>query len=319
MSEAEVESKFIGALLGTFVGDALGRPYEGRNWRWIAERGEPGEMTQGFYTDDTQMMISVAESLVACGGFDGADMARRFVENFDFMRGYGPGVFQVISNLAAGQPWDHAGEGLFGAGSYGNGSAMRIAPVGVFHYDDEEKLLEAARLSSIITHAHPLGMQGAVLQACAISLALGYGLTGDLDVRKMIQKLRGSLPEDAHVLSDKLASVERLIAGEPSRDEVIGSLGNGITSFESVPTAIYSFLSRPESFENAVIYAVSLGGDADTIGAMTGAIAGAHHGYQRMPSRWLGKLENGTKGRDYVIHLAKDLYNTRLRATGGIR
>lgn len=315
MSKAEVESRFIGALLGTFVGDALGLPYEGRYWEWIAKRvGEPREMMRtrygvGVYTDDTQMMIGVAESLIACGGFDGGDMARRFVENFDPTRGYGPGAFQVIDKLADGQPWDQAGVGLFGDGSYGNGSAMRIAPIGVFYYEDEEKLREAARLSSIISHTHPLGKQGAMLQAYAVSLALRHGLAGDLDAGQMARKLREFLPEDADVFHDKLVSVERLLAEEPSRDEVIRLLGNGITSFESVPTAVYSFLSHPGSFEDAVVYAVSLGGDADTIGAMAGAIAGAHHGYQRIPSRWLEKLENGTKGRDYVVRLAKDLYS----------
>ncbi len=312
MSDAELESRFTGALMGTFVGDALGAPYEGRYWKWIEKRVQKlGEMMEGrcgIYTDDTQMMIGIAESLVACGGFDGADMARRFVENFDPMRGYGGGAFQVISNLTAGQPWDQAGVGLFGDGSYGNGSAMRIAPVGVFCHDDEKKLREFAQLSSTITHTHPLGKQGAMLQAYAVSLAFRYGLSGDLDARKMVRKLRDFLQEDAHVFRKKLASVEHLLKENPTLDEVIRLLGNGITSFESVTTAIYSFLSHPESFEDAVVYAVGLGGDTDTIGAMTGAIAGAYHSYQKIPSRWLDKLENGTKGRDYVIQLAKELY-----------
>lgn len=307
---SEVESKFIGALLGTFAGDALGLPYQGWGWKWMA--GSVREPREMIYTDDTQMMIGVAESLVACGGFDGEDMARRFVENFDPMRGYGPGASRVIDNLAAGQPWDQAGAGLFGTGSYGNGSAMRIAPVGVFYHDDEDKLREAAQLSSIITHTHPLGKQGAMLQAHAVGVALRYGLTSELDAGQMVRKLRDFLPKDADVFRDRLASVERLLAREPSRDEVVGLLGNGITSFDSIPTAIYSFLSHPGSFEDAVVYAVSLGGDADTIGAMTGAIAGAHHGFQEIPTRWLDKLENGTKGRDYVIRLARDLYTASI-------
>ena len=304
MSSVDKKSRFTGALLGTFVGDALGMPYEGRGWS-----GDPIEMTRGIYTDDTQMMIGIAESLVACGGFDGGDMARRFVENFDPTRGYGSGAFRVIGNLVAGQPWDHAGVGLFGSGSYGNGSAMRIAPIGVFYHDDEEKLREAARLSSIISHTHPLGKQGAMLQAYAVALALRHGVSGELDAGQMIQNLRDFLPVDADVFRDKLTSLEHLLDGDPSRREVIGRLGNGVRSFESVPTAIYSFLSHWKSFEDAVIYAVSLGGDADTIGAMTGAIAGAYHGCQRIPSRWLDKLENGAKGRDYVIGLANNLYN----------
>ena len=313
MALAEVESRFIGALLGTFVGDALGMPYEGSGWGWGQRHAEPREMMQtrygvGVYTDDTQMMIGVAESLIACGGFDGEDMARRFVENFDPMRGYGAGAFQVIHKLAAGQPWDRAGARLFGTGSYGNGSAMRIAPIGVFYHDDAEELRKVARFSSIITHTHPLGRLGAILQAYAVSLALRYGLAGNLDAGQMARQLRDFLPRDADVFGDKLTAVQRLMAQEPSRGEVVRTLGNGVTSFESVPTAIYSFLSHPGSFEDTVAYAVSLGGDTDTIGAMTGAIAGAHHGYQKIPPRWLDKLENGTKGRDYVIRLAKDLY-----------
>ena len=81
MNSQDKKDRFIGALLGTFVGDALGMPYEG----WGTTAG-PIKMTRGIYTDDTQMMIGVVESLVACGGFDGEDMARRFVENFDPMR-----------------------------------------------------------------------------------------------------------------------------------------------------------------------------------------------------------------------------------------
>ena len=88
---------------------------------------------------------------------------------------------------------------------------MRIAPIGVFYYDDAKKLREAARLSSIISHTHPLGQQGAMLQAYAISLALKHGLAGDLDTVQMVRKLRDFLPEDADVFRDKLASIEHLL------------------------------------------------------------------------------------------------------------
>ena len=108
MNLNDKKDRFIGALLGTFAGDALGSPYEG----WNAP-AQSIKMTSGIYTDDTQMMIGIAESLVACGGFDGQDMARRFLENFDPMRGYGSGAFRVMDRLAAGQAWDQAGTLLF--------------------------------------------------------------------------------------------------------------------------------------------------------------------------------------------------------------
>lgn len=303
MSEDKIESRFIGALLGTFVGDALGMPYE-----VFGAATTPIEMLHGIYTDDTQMMIGIAESLVACGGFDGADMAARFVENFDPVRGYGRGAFYVVERLLTGYSWDQAGEGLFEGGSYGNGSAMRIAPIGIFYHDDTEKLCEIAVQSSIITHTHPLGKQAAMLQAYAVGLALQYGISGELDTDEFVQKLWDILPEDAETYHEKLACIRGFLAKEPAKSEVIGRLGNDIRAFESVPTAIFSFLKNYESYEDAVTYAISLGGDTDTIGAMTGAIAGAYHGCQGIPFRWLEKLENGAKGRDYVIRLAKKLY-----------
>jgi poly(ADP-ribose) glycohydrolase ARH3 len=77
-----------------------------------------------------------------------------------------------------------------------------------------------------------------------------------------------------------------------------------------VPTAIYSFLSHPSSFEEAVIYAISLAGDTDTIGAMTGAISGAYLGIEAIPSKWQERLEN----REYITELANRLWRIKTRA-----
>ncbi|MBC8140895.1 MAG: ADP-ribosylglycohydrolase family protein, partial [Armatimonadetes bacterium] len=91
-------------------------------------------------------------------------------------------------------------------------------------------------------------------------------------------------------------------------------LGSSIEAHESVPAALYSFLRHPESFEGAVSFAVRLGDDTDTVGAMTGAIAGAFHGYAGIPQKWLRPLENGAKGRDYTLSLADRLFD-RWQAT----
>ena len=93
------------------------------------------------------------------------------------------------------------------------------------------------------------------------------------------------------------------------KEEVAKSLGNGVEALHSVPTAVYSFLANP-GFENAVGYAVGLGGDADTIGAMTGAIAGACYGLEGIPRHWLEKVEN----REYIEDLAKRLWETKYGA-----
>ncbi len=88
------------------------------------------------------------------------------------------------------------------------------------------------------------------------------------------------------------------------RNKVIDELGNGIEAFNSVPTAIYSFLSQPHSFAQAVLHAISLGGDTDTIGAMTGAISGAYLGFDSIPGRWKNKFEN----RPCIEELAERLW-----------
>jgi len=155
-----MREKFKGCLLGTAVGDALG-----------SSRGE----FSGRWTDDTHMTMGLAQSLVERGGFDGEHLAWTFLRNYERepWRGYAPGPPTVFSLLRAGVPWNEASRHLFGGrGSYGNGAAMRVAPVGLLYHDDPVRLREVAEAQSLLTHAHELGREGAVLQARAVSLAL---------------------------------------------------------------------------------------------------------------------------------------------------
>lgn len=303
----DLQSKFIGALLGTAVGDALGAPVEG--WRFtevqsLDRAGVRWPMRSGRYTDDTEMMIGVAESLISRKGFDGADMARTFIRNYDPARGYGPGTKAALQRLRAGAHWSEASKGLFGgAGSWGNGAAMRIAPVGLFYYDDVDTLRMIAEHASQITHAHELGREGAVLQAIAVAFAVRGERRGLLDA------LKGFAHQEEYRV--KLQKLEALLEAESStEEEIITELGVGEAAFESVPTAIYAFL-RFASFEASVTYAVSLGGDSDTIGAMTGALSGAYYGGEAIPAEWLERLEDGAKGRRYITRLAEELYKSK--------
>ena len=121
--------------------------------------------------------------------------------------------------------------------------------------------------------------------------------------------LRGLSDFIEHELyKQKLRSIERLI-GEGDKVKVVLELGNGIEAFNSVPTAIYSFLTHPQSFEEAIIYAISLGGDTDTIAAMTGAISGAYLGIKAIPETWRQRLEN----REYIEELAEKLWLIKTR------
>jgi len=300
-----LKSKFLGALVGTGIGDALGAPFEGcfrvspEEIETVAERQEV--LT---YTDDTHMMIGVAESLLKNHGFDGEDMAHTFARNFELepYRGYGPGPPHIFQLIRAGVAWDEAGQRLYRGGSYGNGSAMRVAPVGVLYHDNPAMLKEVADKSSQITHAHQLGKEGATLQAYTIALATNLEPSSTLDRDDFLARLNNFMPQG--IYREKLNKVQALLS-QPDRGKVIFELGNGIEAFNSVPTAIYSFLSQPHSFPQAVLSAISLGGDTDTIGAMTGAISGAYLGFDAIPAKWRDKLEN----RRYITELAERLCN----------
>ena len=157
MIKQVLKSKFLGALIGTGIGDALGAPFEGWSRVKLEKIEEVAERREVLtYTDDTHMMIGVAESLIRTRGFDGENMAQTFVKNYELepFRGYGPGPPRIFRLIRAGKAWDKAAQELYHGGSYGNGSAMRVAPIGVFYHDNPEMLREVAYKSSQITHTH---------------------------------------------------------------------------------------------------------------------------------------------------------------------
>jgi len=251
-------------------------------------------------------MIGVAESLIANKGFNGEHMAWTFIKNWEKepWRGYGPGPPRVFRMIKSGVAWNEAAKQLYGGmGSFGNGAAMRVAPIGLFYYDDAEKLREIAHKSAEITHTHMLGKEGAALQAYAVALAI-KAESESFNPIDFLEKLIEFTRVDAY--REKLEKAKGLLNNDDKR-EIIRDLGNSVEALNSVPTAIYCFAKHHESFAKAVLYAISLGGDTDTIGAMTGAIAGAYHGIENIPDAWKQKLEK----RDYIEKLASELWKLR--------
>jgi len=290
--------KFTGCMIGAATGDALGSSFEGQY------SPEPDEITfTGRWTDDTHMMMGVAESLIESKGFDGDHMAHVFMRNYEAepWRGYAIGPPAIFRMMRYGVSWREAAKRLFGGeGSYGNGGAMRVAPVGLLYHHDLVKVREIARDQARITHAHPLGTEGAELQACAVALAVRRDPSREIDVYEFLEELEGL--GWSEIYRRKLGKIRELLR-DASRKEVIAALGNGIEAPNSVPAAVYCFLSHLESFEDALIYAIRLGGDTDTIGAMTGAISGAYHGEDAIPIRWKNSLEK----KEYLRDLAAGL------------
>jgi poly(ADP-ribose) glycohydrolase ARH3 len=149
-----------------------------------------------------------------------------------------------------------------------------------------------------------LGKEGAALQAYAVALATTLDSSSPLETGNFLGNLTNFMQHE--VYKQKLSWIEKLL-GEADKEIVIMGLGNGIEAFNSVPAAIYSFLSHPNSYEDSVVYAISLGGDTDTIGAMTGAISGAYLGIESIPDKWKSKLEN----RSYTEELAQKLWEAK--------
>ncbi|MEM3574219.1 MAG: ADP-ribosylglycohydrolase family protein [Candidatus Bathyarchaeia archaeon] len=305
----DLRDRFAGSLLGTALGDALGASGWGRA---IARQGAadvdeaqpPGIL---FYTDDTHMAIGVAESLIERRGLDVDHMAARFAEDYERepYRGYGPGPPRIFRMIRAGIDRRVAARLVYPGGSFGNGAAMRIAPLGLFYNDDLQILKRAAEEASGITHIHPLGIEGAVIQAAAVAMAVRSGNGSPLDPKDFLEALRGLASQRVYI--EKLHAIGRLLEEGANPGRVASELGNGVEAFNSVPTAIFSFLANRGSFQRAVLYAIGLGGDADTIGAMTGAISGAYVGAKGLPRSWLAKLESA----DRLERLALALFEAK--------
>ena len=153
-----LQGRFRGCLLGLAVGDALGGRFEARTAEHIREKvptvAALVEYPQDelWYTDDTQMAIGVAEALLDHGQIVEEHLCRAFVANYVPSRGYGWGARAVLDAMEEGRDYRQVAAAHFPGGSYGNGAAMRVAPVGLLFRDHPELLWEQARLSALPTH-----------------------------------------------------------------------------------------------------------------------------------------------------------------------
>ncbi len=280
--------RFAGCLLGLALGDALGAPHEGGPiermlWRFI------GKTRQGHmrWTDDTQMALDLAESLLADDGLDPDRLAGRFAASYRWSRGYGPAAARLLKRIARGEDWRRANRSIYPEGSFGNGGAMRAPVIGLFYCGRPDDLLDAARLSALVTHAHPLGIEGAVLVATATSLALQ-----SIAPSEILERAGAHCEQEAYTSRLSLAATWLRSEHDQETDEVARRLGNGIAASESCVTSLYiglRFLER--SFEDMSAFVIGCGGDVDTIGAMAGAVWGAARGASSLAAKQLEGLE----------------------------
>lgn len=305
MPNAPTVEQFLGCLLGQAVGDGLGAPYEGLpadNIYWGYGPGcdlikNPTGDTL-YYTDDTQMMIGVAETLAEHGRIVEESLCQAFATNYHPERGYGQGARLVLEALATGGDWRELTNNHFPGGSFGNGAAMRAAPIGLMFCDDLDRVAEEARLSALPTHVHPLGIEGAQLLAVAVALAVRES---PLDRKAFYRELRQRARTEE--FRWHLAVAARLRPGDS-----VSGLGNSLEAHRSVVTAIACFTGSPSRYEDVIARAISQGNDTDTLAAMAGALSGAHLGVSAIPAHLLDKLEDKHQGRSSIARLAVRLH-----------
>jgi poly(ADP-ribose) glycohydrolase ARH3 len=190
----------------------------------------------------------------------------------------------------------------------------------LFH-NDLPGLIETARLSSEVTHAHPLALQGAALQATAVAAATRGATERSRFLGLLALALAPfeELGQDTTVYKKALARIAVGLNQAVPPGKMATLLGNGIKAQEAVPMATYCYLANPDSYVSAVEAAIFLGGDTDTIAAMTGAISGAALGEKHIPERWITRISETVYTPGKVRQLACDLYQRGLRRNFKVR
>ena len=279
--------RFRGALLGLAVGDALGAPAEFLTASQVRDRwgvldemvgGGCHDVEPGEGTDATEMMLALAESLVAAGDFDPQGVIDRYQAWFAAgPRDVSLTTRTVMLALAAGTPWDLASRRaheVLGHPMAGNGSLMRCAPVALrFFHDPDMRRRVSLRESTLTHHAHL-----AAWSCVALNELLVAAMTGNLTA---------SVPAVAVMLDDEDSRVASALrdAVDAEPDEIHAAA----FVLDSLRAAVWAVL-HTTSFEGALVEIVNRGGDCDTVGAVAGALAGARYGAGAIPARWLDVL-----------------------------
>ncbi|MFE9554825.1 ADP-ribosylglycohydrolase family protein [Streptomyces sp. NPDC006703] len=305
---ADIADRAAGAVVGSAVGDALGAPFEfgppgvytARFPDGIGTMCGGGGWDPGEATDDTQMAVLVADSLLEHGGLEPADMFRRFQR----WAAAGPKDIglQTEDVLTNGEPWDRAAALHFQVNrrAAGNGSLMRATTSAVyFAAAGREATMAAARRIAALTHGDRAAWEGTAIYHELVRVALSGAdpLTAVPDAL-------------AAVHPDHRARWSAVLAPDWHPDDATEFNG---AIWPCLGSALWA-LRTTDSFEQALVAAIDLGGDTDTVAAVTGGLAGCHYGLAAVPDRWTTPLHVPLPGfgsrvlkAPQLAHLAKEL------------
>ena len=281
------------SLEGLSVGDAFGETFfvnsdlvEGL----IRERGLAARTWN--YTDDTLMAMSVFSVLRQHGYIHQPALAQSFAERYERDRGYGPAMHRLLWEIKCGEDWSERAQSQFGGqGSFGNGAAMRVAPVGAYFAGDIDAVVEQAARSSLITHTHNEAVAGAIAVAVAVARAFELRASSSLPGRsEFLDLVLPNVPESE--VRGKIRQA-RDMSADASVQFAVSVLGNGVrvSAQDTVPFALWCAAKHLSNYEEALWLTVSGLGDRDTTCAIVGGIVAAYTGTEAIPREWLKSRE----------------------------
>ncbi|MEU8103162.1 ADP-ribosylglycohydrolase family protein [Nonomuraea muscovyensis] len=274
------------SLLGLALGDAFGSQFfVPANRHALSSRLLPPGPWQ--WTDDTEMACSIYRVLADHGAVDQGRLAASFATRHDFDRGYGPATNRMLRLVREGGDWRTLSAELFdGKGSWGNGAAMRVAPLGAWFADDLARAVQEATLSAQVTHTHPEAVAGAIAVAVATAVTVREP---DLPAGPFLDRIRERVP--ASMVHDGIFEARQLLT---IRDPALAAqmLGNGrqVSAHDTVPFTLWVAAHQRHDFEAAMWTTAAAGGDVDTtcaiVGGIVAAAANAH-----LPPTWRTRCE----------------------------
>ena len=269
----------LDSLQGLALGDALGSQF-------FVPANRPAFEAQTLppapwqWTDDTEMAASIYLVLTRHGAIDQDALATSFAERHDFDRGYGPATGRLLRLVREGGDWRAlAREPFDGAGSWGNGAAMRVAPLGAWFADDPDEAARQAALSAEVTHPHPEAVAGAIAVAVAAAIAPAAPPPGTF-IDEVLRRVPPGKVRDGVAEARKLLTI-----GDPATAAAVLGNGRQVAAHDTVPFTLWAAARNLGDYERAFWTTAAAGGDIDTTCAIVGGILAAP------PAAWLTHCE----------------------------
>jgi ADP-ribosylglycohydrolase len=321
MTDYSLSDRILGALIGAAAGDGMGAATEARTTQQIIDCfGHPvtdfetpppdtfgAGNVAGQVTDDFSSAYFLAQSIADCGGKVSKEAVStalvRWSEHKIFFDRFAGPTTRIAIKRCKGEPVPPSKGVNLKSRQATNGAAMRISPIGMFHPGNLEKTIEDSITVTMVSHDNVPALSG----ACAVSCAVSRALMPEADLYQVLQAARfGAIEGErlGRLVADDVPSPSvlrrldeaiRIALGPGSPEEKMHALGRrigaGLHIAEAVPCAIGFVAANPGDAVGAIIGAVNVGYDTDTIATMTGAIAGALQGASAFPPHYLPTLE----------------------------